>query len=116
MVEVNFTQQAYTDLYTFIVHYEDSFLELYSDSGIWAEDQIISNYRKSAESLYERIYENTLDKLSKETVLGRKEIGRALELSFYVGNRLIMVVYSEDKENNTRWVESIFINKKPIIF
>ncbi len=116
MPEVIFTQQAYTDLYLFIVHYKDSFVDLYSDSGIWSENEIIENYRKNAEGLYARIYETIMAKLSSRQVLGRIAVGKSSQLNFYVGSRLIMVIFSEGKEDNARWVESIFINRKPIIF
>ena len=56
-------------------------------------------------------------RLAYSTVIGRKKTRRNWkELDFYVGSRLIIVHYSEDAKEHIRWVESISIERKPIIF
>lgn len=116
MSSIRFTEKAIIDLQVFIRNYEESFLELYSDTGIWSEYEIKSNYIKSATELYERIRDNIIFKLGSKKVLGRKENELMTEIDFYVGSRLVMVLFSDDKGNNIRWIESIFIDRKPIIF
>lgn len=56
------------------------------------------------------------DKLCKKQVLGNKSFGPWNELDFYVDSRLIIVYYSQDLKNKTRLVESVAIDRKPIIF
>ena len=116
MLIIRFTEKAVIDLQIFIRNYEESFLELYSDTGIWSEAEIKDNYTKSATELYERIRDNIIFKLNNKKVLGRKENEFMAEIDFYIGSRLIMVLFVDDKENNVRWIESIFIDRKPIIF
>ncbi|MEK7664348.1 MAG: hypothetical protein AAB340_02860 [Patescibacteria group bacterium] len=116
MLVVKFKERAIVDLQIFVRNYENSFLELYKDSGIWSEDEIKNIYIKSAEELYRKIRDGIVKRLKDEKVLGRKENSLMKEVSFFVGNRLIIVLFSDDKKANIRWVESIFIDRKPIIF
>jgi len=116
MLNVRFRDKAIIDLQVFIRNYEESFLHLYNDSGIWSENTIKDIYIKSALELYERIRDNIVLKLSKKRVLGRKKHELMIEIDFYVGSRLVIVLFSDDRANNIRWIESIFIDRKPIIF
>lgn len=102
--------------FSFLRNYEESFLQLYSDSGIWSEQAIRDMYTKSADELRERIIDGIIEKLDKKKVLGRKEHDLMTEIDFYLGNRLIIILFSDDYSKNTRQVESIFIDRKPIIF
>ncbi|MEI8174873.1 MAG: hypothetical protein WCG28_02900 [bacterium] len=63
-----------------------------------------------------QILQEIENKLGKKQVLGRKSLGLWHELNFYVGNRLIIVYYSQDLKNKFRFIESIAIDRKPIIF
>ena len=116
MPEVIFSEEANRNLYVFIMGYRRPFVELYSDTGIWAEDEIIHDYIKSSEALYEQIRKTIVDKLNKKVVLGRKLDGKISELNFFISDRVVMIVYSEDRKSNIRLVESVFINRKPLIF
>lgn len=116
MPKVLLTEKARIELHVFIRNYEESFVELYTDSGIENEDEIIENFLQSGRSLYQKIRNTIAEKLSPKKVFGRKPIGDVNELSFFIGHRLIIVFFSDNSEANERWVESIFINKKPIIF
>ena len=89
---------------------------MYQDSGIWSEDTIIENIRQSARKLFGDIFVNIEMQLTRSRVLGRKESSRGwYELVFHVGTRLVIVYYSEE-DKNTRWIEAISIDRKPIIF
>lgn len=116
MIKLRFKPQALSELKSFIRHYEEAFYELYKDTGIWSEDWIILSYRESARKLYLQILEEIENRLNKKQVLGRKPFGIWQELDFYVDNRLIIVSYSQDLKGKTRFVESIAIDRKPIIF
>jgi|SRR3989344_799432 len=116
MPKVLLTEKARIELYVFVHNYEESFVELYTDSGIENEDEIIENFLQSGRSLYQKIRSTIYEKLSPEKVFGRKPAGDVNELNFFIGNRLIIVFFSDNKETNERWVESIFIDRKPIIF
>lgn len=116
MLKVRFKSQALSELKSFIRNYEEAFYELYKDTGIWSEDLIIQIYKESARKLYLQILQEIENKLGKKQVLGCKSLGSWQEFYFYVGNRLIIIYYSQNLKNKTRIIESIAIDRKPIIF
>lgn len=116
MLKLRFKLQALSGLKSFIRNYEEAFYELYGDTGIWSENLIIQTYKESARKLYSQILQEIESKLGKKQVLGRKSLGLWQELDFYIGNRLIVVFYSQDLKNKVRFIESIYIDRKPIIF
>ena len=93
MKKLRFKAQALSQLESFIRHYEEAFYELYRDTGIWSEDLILQTYQESARKLYLQILEKIENKLGKNKVLGNKSSGLWQELSFYVGDRLIIIYY-----------------------
>jgi len=116
-MELRYKNAAQIDLQTFVDHYEEAFRELYRDSGLWNEASIIEGYQKTALTLYDTIADAIDAHLAPLKVFGRKRIVRNwYEVDFYVGSRLVIVHYSEDRKRNVRWVESISIDRKPIIF
>lgn len=116
MLELKFKSQALSELKSFISNYEESFYELYRDTGIWSEDLIIQIYQESARKLYFQILQEIENKLGKKQVMGQKVFSFWRELDFHVGNRLIIVYYSQDLKNKIRFIKSISIDRKPIIF
>lgn len=115
-MKLRFKSQALSELKSFIRHYEEAFYELYRDTGIWSENLIIQTYEENAKKLYLQILHEIESKLSKKKVLGYKFIGLWQELNFYVDNRLVIIYYSQDFKNQIRFIESISIDRKPIIF
>lgn len=115
MPKVYFSESAISSIKGFIRAYEEAFFELYRDSGILDERLIIENYRQSAKQLSEQIFFEIEKHLGKKKVLGRKEKDEWLELTFYVGTRLITVYYTEIA-GDSRLIEAIGIERKPIIF
>lgn len=112
-----YRKSALIDLQAFVDHYEEAFRLLYQDSGLWNEEEIISSYKASAETLFMKIFGEVDFRLKKENVLGRKSLGSGwYEIGFYVGQRFVAVLYSEDKRRDVRFVESVSIDRKPIIF
>jgi hypothetical protein len=116
MIKLRIKEQALNDLQRFIRQYEEAFFDLYQDSGVWNEKLIIESYRESAQKLYLTILKELQYYLSPKKILGRKKLGDMHELNFYVGERLIIIYYSEDDQGKMRYVESIAIDRKPIIF
>ncbi|TAL49761.1 hypothetical protein EPN81_04855 [Patescibacteria group bacterium] len=116
MLNVFYSEAAISAMTGFIRAYEEAFYELYRDSGLETEKIIIENYRLSAKKLSEHIFSEIEQHLGTSKVLGRKERTRWHEFSFYVGSRLITVYYTQNDANGSRMVESIGIERKPIIF
>jgi hypothetical protein len=116
-MELRLRESAIADLRLYIANYANSFFELYQDSGLENENEIMTAARQNADKLYDVIYANLAVRLGANTVMGRKKMRLDWQaLNFYVGSRLIIVNYSEDAKTRTRWVESISIDRKPIIF
>jgi len=116
MRQLRFSAESLLELQNFIRNYEQSFFELYKDSGVWNEELIIQSYRESAEKLYLTILKEIEIRLGKTKVLGRKPASYFNELDFYVGDRLIVVYYTDGDGRKIRIIQSISINRKPIIF
>lgn len=116
MIKLRFEPQALSQLQLFIRHYEQAFYELYRDSGLWNEDLIIESYRQSARKIYLSILQQIEIRLGKAKILGRKPGDHLSELDFFVDNRLVVVHYYEGKNKKTRFIQSIAIDRKPIIF
>lgn len=116
-MELRFRESAIADIRSFVFHYEEAFLELYSGTGLWNEDAILDSIRNNAKQLFIDIYDAAEKYLGHQRVLGRKTKRTAWhELSFSVGSRMVIVHYSENRKNKTRWVESISMDRKPIVF
>lgn len=117
VMELRFKESALADVHSFVSNYEEAFLELYRDTGLWSEESILESVRSQAKQLFVDIYDAVEEHLERRPVLGRKRTrGGWHELSFHVGNRLVIVYYSEDRRGGVRWIESISIDRKPIIF
>jgi len=116
-MELLFREAAKAYIASFITHYEEGFFELYRDTGIWSEEMIIESVRANGKKLFEDLYSAIESRLSPTPVLGRKRLRKKWhEIDFHVGDRLIIVHYSEDIRAHIRWIESISIDRKPIIF
>ncbi|MEK7587138.1 MAG: hypothetical protein AAB453_04705 [Patescibacteria group bacterium] len=116
MPELRFRDLAISQIKVFIRAYEEGFFTLYRDSGIWSEELIIEGYHQAALRLSQQIFENIKLYLGDKKVLGRKVKNSWLEFSFSLDQRLITVYFSENKDDKIRWIESIGIDRKPIIF
>lgn len=116
-MELRFRHAASAELESFVDRYRDAFRTLYSDTGLWNEDLIIAGYEQNTEQLYFTIRHTIAAHLTKRPVFGRKRAAEGwFEVHLSIESRHIVVLYSEDKKTSTRWVESISIGRKPIIF
>ncbi len=116
-MELRYREAAIADLRRYVAQYASSFFESYRDTGLWNADTIIASAGQNAEKLQDMIFESISARLTALRVIGRKQLFDSWgEIGFHVGSRLVIVYYSEDKKNKTRWIESISIDRKPIIF
>jgi len=116
-MELRFREAAYTDVRYFVMRYEDVWRSTYRDSGIWSEDFFLEGVHASGNRLFDVIYNTVGKHLSQKIVIGRKKIRQDVyEVQFRIEERRLFVLYFEDKAENTRWVESVSIGRKPIIF
>ncbi|OGG54243.1 hypothetical protein A3H16_00690 [Candidatus Kaiserbacteria bacterium RIFCSPLOWO2_12_FULL_53_8] len=116
-MQLQYRDQAQFELQSFVDAYKTLFREIYLDSGLWNEKQIIEGYAANAHKIYDNITKTIDTHLSESRVTGRKRVkGNRYTILLNVGSRLVIVYYSEDKKQNIRWVESISIDRKPIIF
>jgi hypothetical protein len=51
-MEIQIQPDAYMQLEKYVYLYETYFIEFFSDTGIWSEDIIQENYRKTAKHLF----------------------------------------------------------------
>src|SRR3989338_2287816 len=74
VMELRYKGSARVDLQSFTDHYEEAFRELYRDSGLWNEPNIIAGYEKNAIMLYDAIASAIETRLTGSKVLGRKSL------------------------------------------
>ena len=116
-MELRFREAAVADISRFVAGYVEGFFELYSDTGIWSEEIILQCIRSNGKKLFYDLYDAIELRLAARHILGRKEQKRGWQESrFHVGTRLVIVSFLEDRKTGIRWVESISIDRKPIIF
>lgn len=116
-MKLRYRTSAHADIDAFISRYDEYFVGLYRDTGMWNEESMIQSARLKTDQLFVDIYDTVDQHLERRIILGRKKIHRdAYELLFHVGEMLIVVHYTENKPENTRWVESVSIGRKPIVF
>jgi len=116
MFLVRFSETAVEEIAAYVDAYRRGYRELFSDTGIWSEKAIIEQYELAAQSLFDSLFLSIKQLLSPETVLGRSVSGQRMECHFYLGDRLIIISYTENTKKNERTVELININRKSILF
>jgi hypothetical protein len=115
-MKVYFTDKAIADIQNFIRASEEAFMELFTDSGIWAEEMIIQSYLANITELKKKLFQEISTRLGRTKVFGRKDLDVWKELVFHVGSRLVIIYYSENSKKNIRQIESVSIDRKPLIF
>ena len=69
MPSIIFSEEAIFSINQYSLRYAQYFEDLYSDTGIWSEDQIIENYRNESFQRREEIIRLLERRLSGDTVL-----------------------------------------------
>ena len=115
-MKVFFTDKAISEIQNLIRFAEESFIELFSDSGIWAEQAIIQSYLANTSEFKRKLFLNIEQRLKSNKVLGRKLRSSLQELIFHINNRIVIIYFSEDVKRKIRIVETVAIDRKPLIF
>ncbi|MEK7665747.1 MAG: hypothetical protein AAB337_02630 [Patescibacteria group bacterium] len=116
MFLVRFSEVAVAEIVAYVNAYRRGYRELFSDTGIWSEKAIIEQYELAAQSLFDFLFLSIKQILSPTKVLGRSNSGKCTECHFYLGDRLIILSYTENTKKKERTVEQININRKSILF
>ena len=115
-MKVYFTDKAIADIQNFIRASEEAFAILFTDSGIWAEEMIIQSYLATTQEFKKKLFLEIARQLEPAKVLGRRDLGEWKQLVFHAGTRLIIVYYSENLKRSIRQIETVGIDRKPLIF
>ena len=115
-MELRYRSTALDDFDAYVRWYEKVYLDLYSDTGLKDELKIIQEHKDRAAHLKVEILRAVHDHLVEEPVLGRKKRGKLHELCFFVEGRFVVVYYRDVLKMRVRWIESVSIDRKPIIF
>ena len=116
MFRVRFSETAVEEIVTYVDTYRRGYRELFFDTGIWSEKIIIEQYELAAQLLFDSLFSSIQQLLSPATVLGRSQSDKRLECHFHLGDRLIILTYSENAKKKERTVVRININRKSILF
>lgn len=116
MFRVRFNETALTEVLTYVDAYRRGYRELFSHTGIWSKKIILEQYELSAQALFDSLFSSIQQLLGSSKVLGRKTSDQFLECYFYLGDRLVIVYYTEKLKKKERIVEFININRKSILF
>ncbi len=113
MYSVIVTKKVHESIKLFIDSYRNTFLELFSDTGIFDEDLIRQHYIQSSEKFQIGIFNLIEDILSSDIVLWRKEIWvNAFEILSQIWNYRLLLEYTEDKKETIRYLKDIKLHKK----
>ncbi|MBI5793862.1 hypothetical protein HZA87_02120 [Candidatus Uhrbacteria bacterium] len=116
MFLVRFSEAAVTEMLIYVDAYRRGYRELFSDTGIWFEKIILEQYELSAQSLFDSLFLSIKQLLRPSKVLGRSHSVKLSECHFYLGDRLVIISYTENAKKKERTVQSININRKSILF
>lgn len=116
MFLVRFSEPALKQMLAYVDSYRRGYRELYSHTGIWSEKIILEQYELSAQSLFDYLFLSVKQLLGSSKVLGRKTSGKSLECYFYLGERLVIICYTEHPNKKERNVRSVHINRQSILF
>lgn len=98
MHKVTLSERAIAAIDTYSRKYREYFEELYADSGIWAEDQIIDQYKQESLQRRQEILFLLAEKLSKDTILGRTAENTAV---FSWRSKILLVSWQESGDTRT---------------
>ncbi|MDP2103288.1 MAG: hypothetical protein Q8K26_00010 [Candidatus Gracilibacteria bacterium] len=92
MYRVQYSEEVRTSIKEYSRRYREYFEELYSDTGIWSEEQILDQYRKEALQRRAEIIALLDDRLSVDVVLGRTPQNTAI---FLWRSKIILVSWQD---------------------
>ncbi len=86
-----------------------TYLDMFFDTGLYAEPIIRSRYEQMAKELHDTIYASMLDKLSQEVLPYSPLLDERRNTVIHVQSRRISIDYSEDSVMLTRYIHQIEI-------
>lgn len=112
MFSVKWQKAALEGIRIFSERYEECFVSLFHDSGIWCESVIIEKYRFAGKELNRNFVDEIAQRLKEDIVLGRKKRTEWFEIGFRVDHRFLKVNYTENEKEKQRIIEWVSINQK----
>ena len=106
MYKVSLTNNSINYLWDYFDKYRKYFENLYQDSWIWSENQIINSYIDEAKNRKIEVLNLIKNKLEEENVLWRKDNSSVI---IKWRTKYLFIDFDEDKELKERFVVSISI-------
>ncbi len=106
MYKVEFTKNALKYLEIYFRRYREYYQNLYEDSGLWNEQQIISWYNKEAKNRMQEIIDLVDSRMRDEKVLWR-----TLENTIFLKwkTKLIFIKWTQKQNLKIRYIKKIEI-------
>lgn len=114
MFKIKYSQEAFIDIDNFINSYKNIFKKIYSDTWIYDEDLIISNYYSIWDNLYHKIKDNIERNFNKNNLLWQHvKDNKKNFIIMSINNFRLFIYYSENLELKERYIEKIeFLKNK----
>jgi hypothetical protein len=115
MYNLKISPRAKRVIESYIIAYRDSFIELYTDTGLgYAETIIQEQYILGAETLRNTLYIAIGNTLKAENILGYSynQFANTYMVTMSIGSRRVFLEYTQDEENQTRVLQDIAIVRK----
>ncbi|OIP53056.1 hypothetical protein AUK10_02925 [Candidatus Gracilibacteria bacterium CG2_30_37_12] len=106
MFKVYFSTESSAHLAHYIIQYREYYENLYRDSGIWSEDQIIDGYIAESKQRKNEIMKLITTRLSQEMILGKTSLN-AIVLPWR--SKYIFLEWAEDDDLQERRISKFDI-------
>ncbi len=105
MRNIYFSQKVYERVDSYIYNYRQYFFDLYSDTGIWSEANILNYYSDAALLRRQEILELIKNRLQDEPVLWNS----GQQTVKILWKKRILLVSWEDEDNESRMISDLEI-------
>ena len=112
MYNIIYKDESLIIIRKFSLWYINSFISLYSDSGLENELEILQNYDKIWYELRKEIKTKINDNLSQKEVFWYKLLNWEKSIKIYLKSFMLEIYFEEDEKEKIRFIEKIIINKK----
>ena len=113
MYKLIYTDKPLNSIKFFINWYKESFINLYRNSWLACEEELIENYKKLWFAFYVLIKEKIREVFIKENIFWISKTSRGLLFTtISVNNYRLFVYFTEDKTLKTRFIEDIKFYKR----
>ena len=113
MYNINFSENSYNKLDSFIDGFSSTFIKMYTDTWIFDETLICNSYIEMWDRFYDLILENINSIFIQETIYWISITSKKLLCTtISINNFRIFVYYNEDKKWRNRFIEDIEFYKR----